>query len=292
VLKGKPVAIFHRSATLILVVVIGVGGTAACGNDASSPAAATPTRSLTAPSSTRSSTTGDVPPPPEVGQCRNTPAADLRPDVWVDNTPVVDCSKPHTLQTAAVIKPVEELTLAQARQLAASCETPVVDYLGITFPAVRTINDQVVFWPSPAQRAAGQNWLRCDVGVTATTGCCRLAPQTGSLRGAVGRDPVRFQVCIDQIPDPARPQPLTSCQKSHRAEALPTGLALDVTHYPSSAALSEKGHVECAQLVSPRRDHGSLVTTPEWESRDQWSGGTLYGRCWIHRATGLLPPIR
>jgi hypothetical protein len=284
-------AILTRSANLIVVVVIGVGCTASCGNDASSPTAALPTPSSTAPSSTRSSTTGDIPPPPKVGQCRNTPAHNLGPNVWVDNTPVVDCSKPHTLETAVVIKPIEKLTLAQAKQLAASCETPVVNYLGISFPAIRTLADQIVYWPSRAQRAAGQNWLRCDVGVQATTGR-HLATEHGSLRGAVGSDPVRFQMCIDQVPDPAREQPLTSCKKPHRAEALPTGLEWDVSHYPSAAALGKRGRLDCSTVISHRRDRRRLVITVEWQSQDQWSGGTLYGRCWIRRSTGLLPPIR
>jgi hypothetical protein len=45
-------------------------------------------------------------------------------------------------------------------------------------------------------------------------------------------------------------------------------------------------------LISHRRDLARLVVTVEWQSRDQRSGGTLYGRCWIHRSTGLLPPVR
>jgi hypothetical protein len=278
------------ASVLIIAAVLGVGCTA-CGNDTSSPAVALPTRSSPAASSARSPAAGDVPPPPKVGQCRNTPARALRPEVWVDSTPVVDCSKPHTLETAVVIKPVEKLTLAQARQLAASCETPVVDYLGISFPAVRTIDDQITYWPSRAQRAAGQNWLRCDVGVQATTGR-HLATERGSLRGAVGSDPVRFQMCIDQLPDLTREQPLTSCKKPHRAEVLPTGLEWDVSHYPSPAALAKRGRSDCSTLISRRQDRRSLVITVEWQSKDQWSGGTLYGRCWIHRSAGLLAPVR
>ena len=288
--NGRLMTTLQRAAALVVGVVVVVGCTA-CGNSTSSAAPALPTPSSSAPSSTRSSTTADVPPPAEVGQCRNTPAKNLGLDVWVDDTPVVDCSKPHTLETAAVIKPVEKLTLAQARQLAASCETPVVNYLGISFPAIRTLADQVVYWPSRAQRAAGQNWLRCDVGVQATTGA-HLATLRGSLRGAVGSDPVRFDMCIDQFPDPTREQPLASCKRPHRAEVLSTGLQFDVTHYPSAAALGKRGRSDCARLISQRPDLARLVVTVEWQSREQWSGGTLYGRCWIHRSTGLLPPIR
>jgi hypothetical protein len=63
------------------------------------------------------------PPPPKAGQCRNN-TTNLGENDWVDQTPVVDCSKTHTLQTLVVIKPVEKLTLAQAKQLAGNCDTP------------------------------------------------------------------------------------------------------------------------------------------------------------------------
>lgn len=51
------------------------------------------------PPSPDSSQAANVPPPPEVGQCRNTPGSNLDDDDWVDDTPVVDCSETHTLQT-------------------------------------------------------------------------------------------------------------------------------------------------------------------------------------------------
>jgi hypothetical protein len=270
-----------QQGTIALIAVL-VVALAACSGDASSPSVALPTRSSSAPSPSVHV------PSPAVGQCRNTAANDS----WVDDTPTVDCSKTHTLETVAVIKPVEKLTLAQAKQLVASCESPEVNYLGIADREVRTIV-LAVFWPSKAQRAAGQNWVRCDVGVSPTTGCCRgLAPQTGSLRGAVSSEPVRFQMCINQVPDPPGAQPLTSCKKPHMAEALPTPLQLSVRHYPSDAVLSKKGRSACARLVAHRTDRESLVVTPDWISKANWSGGTLYGRCWIRRRAGLMPAIK
>jgi hypothetical protein len=107
-------------------------------------------------------------------------------------------------------------------------------------------------------------------------------------------DPVaqaRFQMCIGQLPDPARAQPLTSCKKPHRTEILPTGLQLNVTHYPSALALRRRGSSDCADLVSQRDDRESLVVTPVWQPKASFSGGTLFGTCWIHRKSGLLPPI-
>jgi hypothetical protein len=280
----------HGAVTVFSTVLIGLG-CSACGHDASSPDAAASTHSATAGRSTVSSQHGEVPPPPKAGQCRN-PTRDFGPGDFVDQTPVIPCSKPHTLETVEVIRPVEKLTLAQVKQLAGSCDPPAVNYLGIPFPAVWTLSDRFVSWPSAAQRAAGQNWLRCDVGVIATTGCCQLAPQTGSLRGAVASDPVRFQMCLDQIPEPFREQPLVSCKTPHRTEALLDGLEWNVTQYPSAAALDKHGESECAKLVSRRKGPQDLVVTPDWQSSANWSGGTLFGRCWIHRHSGLLPPNR
>ena len=281
-------------ALALLVTLVGIACTA-CSSEASSSAAAGSTRYSASATSTQAATTGDVPPPPEVGQCRNTPASNLGQDDWVDQTPVVDCSKRHTLETAEVIKPVEKLTLAQVKQLDDQCIMPIYNYLGISFPFVRSLVLPLAFWPSPAQRAAGQNWLRCDVGVRAKVLCCTrralLAPQTGSMRGQGGSDPVRFLMCLDELPDPVRNQPLTSCKKPHRTEILPDFLQLEVTRYPSAATLSRKGRSGCAKIVAHRSDFKKLVITASWKSRAEWSVGTLEGHCWIHRKAGLMPPI-
>lgn len=270
----------------------------ACTSDSSSAPTSLPTPSSSASStSTRPSPASDVPPPPRVGQCRDTPGRNLEDNDWVDTTPVVDCSKPHTLETVEVIKPVEKLSLATAKQLAGSCDgsSSARGYLGISYPAVRTLAFPAVYWPSREQRAAGQNWLRCDAGVNATThGGPHLVPQTGSLRGALLSDPVRFQVCTSQIPDPARDQPLTSCKKPHRGEVLPDFLQLNVQRYPSAQALNRKGQSGCAKLLGHRKNLNSLIITTSWQpSRADWSkGDTLGGACWIHTESGLMPPLK
>jgi hypothetical protein len=297
----KPV----RAAALLATIAMGVACTA-CTSDASSTAVALPTRSSAAvsstpssagASSTPSSAADDVPPPPEVGQCRNTPTTNLGENDWVDQTPVVDCSKTHTLQTLVVIKPVEKLTLAQVKQLVGSCDSPAAGgFVGNPGRYFNRLLYPAVYWPSSAQRAAGQNWVRCDIGVQATTHCChpvaQLAPRTASLRGVVGADPGRFQQCIGELPAPSRNQPLTSCKKPHRAEALPDGIQLQTAHYPSAAALGKKGQSECAHLVAQRDDRTRLVLTPAWQPKASFSPGTLLGVCWIHRNSGLLPPIK
>ena len=143
-----------------------------------------------------------------------------------------------------------------------------------------------------SQRAAGQKWVRCDIGVQATTQCCApLAPQTASLRGKVGADQGRYQICISELPDPARNQRLTSCKQPHRAELLPTPLELNPAKYPPAAVLERTGRSGCADMVKDRKDAEGLVVAAHWDPKSQWSGGTLFAQCWITRKTGLLPPI-
>jgi Septum formation len=287
-----------RVKSVLIGVVIGIA-MSACSNDGGSSSATT-----TYPTSAVTSTAADVAPPPHAGQCRNTSpdrlesfpgrpvAHGVRARDWVDETPVVDCSKPHTLETVEVVTLAEKPTLALVKQLAGSCPSAAaLGYLGITFPAFRTL-EFVVYWPSPTQRSAGQSWVRCDVGVRAETGCCRLAPQTGSLRHAVGRDPVRFDTCIGAVPDPSRLQPLSSCKKPHAGEVLPTLLGADVTRYPSPASLDHRGRVGCAKLTADRPDHADLVIASIWRPLEvEWSGEPLEGFCFIHRKSGLLPPL-
>src|SRR6478609_9627364 len=133
----------------------------------------------------------------------------------------------------------------------------------------------------------------------APSGLLAIASAEGSrseldtLRGRGGSDPARFLMCLDQLPDPARNQPLTSCKKPHRTEILPEFLQLRTTRYPSAATLSSKGRSGCATVVARRKDlHNlDLVITASWKSPTEWTVGTLEGHCWIHRKAGLLPAI-
>jgi hypothetical protein len=90
------------------------------------------------------------------------------------------------METIEVIKPVVKLTLALAEQLGDSCATPAaINYLGNPDRGISRIAYPLLYWPSPAQRAAGQKWVRCDIGVQAATQCCApLAPHPCTERWA------------------------------------------------------------------------------------------------------------
>ena len=131
---------------------------------------------------------GNVPPPPEVGDCRNTPD-NLDPETVSDDSPVVDCSQTHTLQTLAVIQTGDELSTRELlEQFAKYCHTgAVADYLDIPGPAPYKWAWPMLFGPTPEQRDAGQSWVRCDMGIYGDTHGKTLEPQTGSLEGAMGK---------------------------------------------------------------------------------------------------------
>jgi hypothetical protein len=122
-----------------------------------------------------------------------------------------------------------------------------------------------------------------------------LVPQTRSLRGVFPAEEGRFHQCIGEVPEPGQNQVLTSCTKPHKAEALPTPVQMDVTKYPSAALLAKKGQSGCDAVANDLNVAKGVVITPSWTPRSYrryWSGGTLYGLCWIHRQRGLLPPIK
>jgi hypothetical protein len=207
----------------------------------------------------------------------------------------VPCSRAHTLETVKVIKSAEPLTRAAVRQLAESCDADTAAaYLGFAGHGVRAIAYPLVFWPSPAQRASGRACVRCDVGIRATSRCCRhLASIRGSLRCVAQTDPARLEVCSNQLPRPAQSQALISCARPHRSQVLPMPLSLNVTRYPVPTVLRAKGTSGCTRLTAHRADRRSLIVTAGWEPRSVWSqtGGPLFAWCWIHRSQGLLPAI-
>ncbi len=279
-------------AVALLATILVAATCAACGSNTSSRAAALPKPSSAAVSSSGAPAAADVPAPPHPGECRNTPASHLGQDDWVDSTPVIDCSKPHTVETVMIINPAEKLTLPSVKQLVDSCQSDeAAAYFGADHVGLTRLAYPLVSWPSPAQRAAGQNWVRCDVGVLARTHCCTaLTSRTSSLRGKLGDGLAAYRVCINELPDPEQSQPLTSCTKPHRAELLRDPVVLSVSRYPSPAVLDRKGRSGCAAVLNDRDRARSLVVTTSWTPKSEWSGDTLYGQCWIHREVGLLPP--
>ena len=240
---------------------------------------------------------GDVPPPPKVGQCRNTPAANVGPDVWVDDSPVIDCSQTHTLQTLEIIDTEETVTADLVEQMTKYCDTAGGSQLT---PASRLgeSTESSTHWctgplrsrPKPASSLG--RLRRRGPGHDRRLSTTRAADR--HHRERPGSDHLaHYLMCIDEVPHPeGDPQQLTPCEEPHRAEGLYVPMELEAKQYPSAAALSKEGQSDCAELVADREDADQLILVPAWDSEEEWGGsGTLFGQCWIHLKSGPLPAL-
>ena len=141
-------------------------------------------------------------PVPRIGQCHVPAPGALRSDK-VDDSPPVACTQPHTLETVGVVGSAAKPSTASYRVLTHRCRVAAKHYLGMGAEENYTLAFPFIYLPDAEQSAAGQDWVRCDVGVRAETECCSaLVTETSSVRDVVARDPADFGECIDQLPAP------------------------------------------------------------------------------------------
>jgi hypothetical protein len=199
---------------------------------------------------------GDVPPPPEVGQCRFAPDSNVDPGAIFDDSPVVDCSQTHTLQRLEIIEIDEAPNRELLAQLAKYCESQAAaEFVDSPGAGPYNIAWPIVYGPTLEQQEAGQSWVRCDLGFRGETQSDEpLQPQTESAEGAAGKDIALFQQCTAEIPHPGRSQALVSCKKAHRAELLLATIELDAKAYPPAAELEMAAQSQCGELVANRDD--------------------------------------
>jgi Septum formation len=228
---------------------------------------------------------GSVAAAPRVGQCYATPDAVLA-DPHDPSAPVA-CSRPHTLETYAVLHPDGPLgprTLAAADE---ACVRRAGSFLG-GGDFTQTAVSVYFFTPTKAQRADGARWVRCDLGVVTDTAVSGARPVTGSLRGAFSDGvPTVYRRCLDAPPDPASVQPLVRCDQPHVAQLVPTGRRLGdaSTPYPGMDRLAERANARCSQTVRSALPEAarSLVVVP---TRSMWNAGSTAAQCWALAAPG------
>ena len=102
---------------------------------------------------------------PKVGQCHQlTPNKVLRIS---DTKPAVSCSKRHNLQTIAVVtSPTSLAGLSDdelSHQATHACLPAYYRASGSVGKLALTAYNMFLFAPTPAQRAAGARWFRCDL---------------------------------------------------------------------------------------------------------------------------------
>ena len=278
----------RRTVLLLLAVVPLVAAGCSSDTDEGVPDADT---STTSNEGQDRDTGSDVTAKPQTGECHNTPPSGLEHNDWVDDTPVVDCSRPHTVETVEVIEPLEEPSRSDLKHLSESCESPAMTYLN-SQPGPSTVG-LGAFIPSAEQFAAGERWVDCVALVTVDTQFREVAVRTGSLSLDVGGNP-EFVRCLNERPEPSRVQQLATCTKPHIAEMDLRAVSLDPgENYPTPSEFQRAGEHQCADRIVNRPDASRLVTATQWfASEEQWSGGTIYGGCWIYRSDGKrLPPL-
>ncbi len=154
---------------------------------------------------------------PQVGECWN--ASDANAAAWVNwkGSKAVNCSSSHVLYTYEVGKisgitakswasPTDPDQPTDAIQ-AASEKACKLSKLLPNLKWNQLVVQGFFFIPSESQWAAGQRWVRCDVGLTrfdtdyTQQGLAKLPTKIQSLVTSVSSDPKRYVLCLDsQLP--------------------------------------------------------------------------------------------
>lgn len=201
--------------------------------------------------------------------------------------PAVACTAAHTTETVAVgtVDAVVDGHLlaidSKAVQdgVGASCRAALGRYLGGDATALRlSMVRPVWFTPTVEQSDAGADWYRCDAVVLARNS--RLAPQEGSLRGALkGRTPDRLAMCGTAAPD-ARDFQRVPCAAKHSWRAIDV-VAFKAGRYPGESTVRAAGRGRCENAAADRaEDPLTFEWGYEWPTKEQWDAGQTFGRCW------------
>lgn len=265
---------------LVLVLLLGV--LAGCtGGSPSSEGPADPASS-TAPVERPTAT---AVPAPEDRACYRLSFEDaLAPTTAAEQT---DCDGQHTSMTFAVgtldtVVDGHLLAVDSERvkdQVADACPARLADFVGGTLRERRlSMLRSVWFTPTVEESDAGADWFRCDV--IAVAGRDALAPLTGRLAGVLGREGgERWAMCGTADPDsPDFERVLCSAPHSWRAIEV---VAFEEGRYPGVEAVRDAGQTPCEDAGrSVADDPLNFQWGYEGPSKEQWTAGQTYGRCW------------
>jgi hypothetical protein len=249
--------------------------------------------SSTAPSDPRTNATHEAAlvDAPEVGTCWQVPASNaLDSDYWFDDSTVVDCSEPHTTETAEVIR-LTDPTVAEASEYLNLCGEYARTYLGVD-PASWVPWGGAAYLPSREQVADGASWMRCDAMLLATWDGTRPRETTGSAAGAADDPPAELWACLDQHPRTSD-QPFVPCDRPHAYEQTGQLAILDgLATYPKPAELAAQARQQCDGGV-PDALEGRVELTAVWDPRSALKEDTsIAGACFMYTKTGRPLPAR
>ena len=231
---------------------------------------------------------------PEQGTCWAVPAnsAARHPSIavdreyWVDDSPQVPCTEPHTTETAAVV-PLEKPTVAEAEKVARdACWNHVVAYLGVDLSHWVHWN-WAAFLPSREEIADGASWIRCDA-IFPTWDFSSVRSTTAEAEMVAVNPPAELWACLDENPQKAK-QPLVPCDQPHQYEQTGTLSSLPgIDKYPSPAELTNAAKRQCTFDLP--EEAGDVAVTARWDPTLQ-EGSRVDGACFMFNKNGQpLPP--
>lgn len=230
---------------------------------------------------------------PKVGDCWQ--ATNKQANDWLDwqGFAPVDCSKKHTLETVevpAVEGDYRATGLGGADEYPDEYKQAAADFCNTAWVAAtknakrpnRILN--FLFFPTPEKFAAGERWVRCDVGVFDTG----TAWDQSSYNLLITEKPFAsfsssaFQLCLDSasddIGDGGANLKVADCAGEHRWMMVrASDLGIDANEkFPGADEVSARARTAC-NFKKPKAVTGWFWQPP---SEGQWASGDRTSFCW------------
>jgi hypothetical protein len=231
---------------------------------------------------------------PEKGDCWQATQAEAAEWMHWEGSRPVSCSDEHTLETVGVL-PVEgdfyiedgEYPDEYLDQAVALCEEAWADATGWAKKPNRFSN--YLFYPTIEDFEAGEQWVRCDIGVTATGTLWipeafqleTLTQSVADIREAAKRDTNIVALCLDSESDEIGPLgellTIADCDKSHRWTMVrATNLSLESDEkYPGDEEIERRAELSCTRN-KPDAVKGTFWLPP---SKAEWDDGLRISYC-------------
>lgn len=222
--------------------------------------------------------------PPELGACRRLTPQDIARTS--NDSPVVDCSDPHTAETFAVGTFPDDVgdeidDPALGAHVFEVCQRKFAKFLGGNESLVmRAMVTWAWFRPTEDQWDAGARWWRCDVvgGGEESTALVALPETAAGL--LLGQPDDAWMVCVDgpSIADSAK----IACSEKHTWRAVTTiVLGDDTDPYPGDRLVEVRTRDYCSDSV------GAWLNYPvdydfgfTWFHEAEWEAGNRRSICW------------
>ncbi|GGF31831.1 hypothetical protein GCM10011519_01490 [Marmoricola endophyticus] len=284
-------SLLRTKAGTVLAAATLLGATACAGSTSDAdvattraPSSADTSASSAAPSASASSST--PPRTPRVGECYRMDYGDATAAVSDDQP--VDCSQPHTTQTAYVgtIDPYQDGHLLAVdsdrvqQRIAQACPAKVDAYVGGDTEQRRLSRVRAIwFSPTLQQSDAGASWYRCDaVAVRSEDTLASLPTRMKDALGTPRGD--KLATCGTAAPDKPAFKRVT-CDQKHTWEAISSVDLPEDAAYLGKAA-GKDADARCKDEAADRADDPlSFTWSFQWPTKEDWQSGQRWGLCWV-----------